>query len=140
MVDPNHNGPPPWLEVTLEDRCECVETGGVKYGERQEVARQEEAARARATTWRLAPAASEPRLSSAVEYARLGGGARALSLGGSPDTVLPHAQGPRPRPMSAGHARMRVDVPCVWTDLVARRDPSPHATTSARRLQRHNTR
>jgi len=122
-------------------RGEKLDAAERKQRERQEVARQEEAGRARATTYRLAPAASEPRLSSAVEYARLGGGARALSLRDSPDTVLPHAQRPRPRPrpVSAGHRRMRVDVPYVWTDLVARRDPSPHVTTSARRLQRHNT-
>jgi hypothetical protein len=103
-----------------------------KQRQRQEAARQDEEARARASTWRLAPAASEPRLSSAAEYVRLGGGggARALSVGEFPDAVLPQAQRQLPRPMSAGHMRMRVDMPCVWTDLVARRDPSPAVTTS----------
>ena len=108
----------------------------------QESARQDEEARARATTWRLAPAASEPRLPSVVEYARLGGGVRALSVGEFPDAVLPQAQRQPPRPVSAGHMHMqvRVDVPSVWTDLVARREPvtarEPRASSSSARLAR----
>ena len=115
-------------------RGEKLAAADRKLRQRQEAARQDEEARARSTTWRLAPAASEPRLSGAVEYARLGGGERALSVGAFPDAVLPQAQRQLPRSMH----NMRVDMPCVWTDLVARRDPPPHVTTSVRVLQQHS--